>query len=166
MNSFIPGPDNSQNLRRALGAYPTGVTVITTQSDIGPLGITANSFSSVSLEPPLVLWSPARKSLRFNAFANAPHFAIHILGADQKHVCDQFSRVGHDFEGLDVTMNDHGVPLIEGCATRLECRAAAQHDGGDHLIILGHVERVTTTEHPALIFSRGRYGQISGPDPE
>lgn len=159
MSSFEPRSDNTEDLRRALGAYPTGVTVITTHSEIGPLGITANSFASVSLDPPLVLWSPARKSLRFNAFATATHFAIHILGEDQKPVCDQFSKVGHDFSGLDIDVNDHNVPLINGCAARLECRTETRHDGGDHLVIVGRVLRVTPGEGTPLVFARGRYGR-------
>lgn len=161
MTSFVPEAGNTLSLRRALGNYPTGVTVITTDSVIGPLGITANSFSSVSLDPPLVLWSPARASLRFDAFAKAQYFAIHILGEDQKHVCDQFSRQGHDFGDLDYSLNQHGVPLLGEFVTRLECSLAAQHDGGDHLIIVGRVEHVATRDKPALVFARGEYRALT-----
>jgi flavin reductase (DIM6/NTAB) family NADH-FMN oxidoreductase RutF len=90
---------SERDLRDALGRYATGVTVVTTMTPHGPLGMTVNSFSSVSLDPPLVLWSPARKSSRFPAFEASSHFAIHILAADQRPLAEHFARNGH-FEGI------------------------------------------------------------------
>ena len=84
MQTVTPGPDTTREFRDALGRFATGVTVVTTDSEIGPLGITANSFASVSLDPPLVLWAPARFSRRFKAFAETLYFAIHVIGAEQK----------------------------------------------------------------------------------
>ena len=86
-------------MRNALGGFATGVTVVTTMTETGPLGITANSFASVSLAPPLVLWSPARRSRRFPAFEAASHFAIHVLSAGQQALAERFSRAADGFEG-------------------------------------------------------------------
>lgn len=158
MHSFTPGPENMNDFRAALGAFPTGVTVITTHSRVGPLGMTANSFASVSLDPPLVLWAPARASLRFAAFAGAQHFAVHVLGEDQHDICRRFSKAGHEFDGLRVRRNAHGVPLIDGCLTRLECTVEGRHDGGDHLIIIGRVLNVSVQAGDPLVFLRGAYG--------
>ena len=161
MQSVTPGPETARDFRDALGRYATGVTVVTTQSDLGPLGITANSFASVSLDPPLVLWSPARASRRFPAFADCAHFAIHVLGEEQENVCRQFSREGTDFGGLDWTTGDAGTPLINGCLARFECETAARHDGGDHLIIVARVTRAAWRGGDPLVFSSGAYGRFN-----
>ncbi len=137
-------PDFSQrDLRDALGRFATGVTVVTTTTPRGPLGITANSFASLSLDPPLVLWSPARQSSRFAAFEAASHFAVHVLAVDQQAIAEHFARVGGGFErfGFDPGLGD--APLLRGCAARLECRHAARFDGGDHLICVGEVLRLS-----------------------
>jgi flavin reductase (DIM6/NTAB) family NADH-FMN oxidoreductase RutF len=147
--------------REALGGYATGVTVVTTMCDIGPLGITANSFASVSLEPPLVLWSPGKASKRFDAFASAEHYAIHILADDQRALCDQFSRDGLNFDGLDTDIGEAGTPLIKGCLARLECTQFSTHDGGDHLIILGKVNRVMSRGGKPLLFASGGFGSFT-----
>ncbi len=150
-----------RDLRNALGRFATGVTVVTTLTAEGPLGITANSFASVSLNPPLVLWSPARKSSRFPAFERAPFFAIHILGAGQRALAERFSRMGHDFAGIAFAEGQGGTPLIDGCAARFECRHAAGHDGGDHLIVVGEVLRLVENEGPPLLFHRGAYSALA-----
>lgn len=148
-------------LRDALGRFATGVTVVTVMTSDGPLGITANSFASVSLEPPLVLWSPARKSRRFAAFERAPFFAIHILSAEQRALADRFARTGDDFDGIAFTAGPQGTPLIDGCAARFECRHAAGHDGGDHLIVVGEILAVVEAEVPPLLFYRGGYAGLA-----
>ncbi len=155
-----------RDLRSALGRFATGVTVVTTATAQGPLGITANSFASVSLSPPLVLWSPARKSSRFPAFERAPFFAIHILGAGQRALADRFSRVGDDFDGIEFSAGQGGTPLIDGCAARFECSHAAGHDGGDHLIVVGEVLRIVENEVAPLLYHRGRYSALAGSDGE
>ncbi len=156
-------PDFSQReLRDALGQFATGVTVVTTMTPRGPLGITANSFSSVSLDPPLVLWSPARKSRRFPAFEAATHFAVHVLSAGQKALAERFSASGDGFAGVPYSAGLGDAPLIDGCAARFECRHAAGHDGGDHLIVVGEVLRLQQARLAPLIYHRGRYCGLTG----
>lgn len=151
-------PEFSQReLRDALGRFATGVTVVTTLGPGGPLGITANSFASVSLDPPLVLWSPARRSRRFPVFEAASHFAVHVLSAGQQALAERFAGSGQGFAGLEVGVGIGEVPLLEGCAARFECRHAARHDGGDHLIVVGEVLRLVANDLPPLVFWRGGY---------
>lgn len=163
MQSFVPGPETSADFRTALGRFGTGVTVVTCASDVGPLGITANSFASVSLDPPLILWSPARYSRRFGAYANAGHFAVHVMASEQDALARAFSANGDAWEGIDWVENAHGVPVIAGCLSVFECETHARHDGGDHEIIVGRVQRVTTRPGEALLFCQGRYGGFAAP---
>jgi len=156
LNSFDPAQD-ARAFRDALGAYATGVTVVTVPSADGPIGITANSFASVSLDPPLVLWSPAKSSKRFNYFTGVKHFAIHILDAHQQQLCDGFTRNKSAFDGFDVSTNEHDVPLIEGCLARFECSLHAEHDAGDHTIIIGQVTRAQSRDGLPLLFQSGRF---------
>lgn len=156
--SFRPDAANARAFRDALGAFTTGVTVVTCDSEAGPLGMTANSFSSVSLDPPLVLWSPARASRRCQAFEAAEHFAIHILADDQRYYCDVFATEGRNFDGLNWHLSANGVPLIEGCLARFECTRRAVHDGGDHVIIVGRVNAVSARKGRPLVFCEGQYG--------
>ncbi|NNE87662.1 MAG: flavin reductase family protein [Silicimonas sp.] len=158
--TFRPDAGDARAFRDALGTFPTGVTIVTCQSEKGPLGITANSFSSVSLDPPLVLWSPARASRRFAAFEAAQHFAIHVLAENQQHFCTTFASEGGNFSDLDWHTNDDGVPLINGCLTRFECERHAIHDGGDHAIIVGRVRAATVKDGSSLVFSGGAFGRF------
>ena len=160
MMRFVPGPDSQSDFRDALGAFATGVTVVTCRSSHGPLGITANSFSSVSLKPPLVLWCPARSSSRFDAFIRAQHFAIHVLRRDQHALCRRFASEGLAFEGLDWREDEAGVPEIDGCLARFECTREAVHDAGDHAIVVGLVSAVTRNRGEPLVFAGGRYGGV------
>lgn len=157
-NNFEPNSENTRLLRDAFGRFATGITVITTPSEDGPVGITANSFSSLSLDPALVLWSPSKGSFRFKYFEAAPNFAIHILADHQAHVCEGFARDKHAFEGLDMETNAHGVPLINNCLARLECRHVATHPGGDHVIVVGQVTNAQINQGNALGFFAGKYG--------
>lgn len=150
-----------RELRNALGRFATGVTVVTTMTADGPLGITANSFASVSLKPPLVLWSPARKSRRFPAFESAPFFAVHVLSAGQRSLAETFSSAADAFGALEYERGLGNVPLLADCAARFECRHSAGHDGGDHLIVVGEVLRVTQADREPLIFHQGRYGTLN-----
>lgn len=148
-------------LRGALGCFVTGVTVVTTMTDKGPLGMTANSFASVSLDPPLVLWSPARRSARFPAFEAASHFAVHILAEDQKGLSGDFATTGFEaFEDLPYTQGLGGVPLLSGCVARFECVQSAGHDGGDHLILVGEVKRFEQWDKKPLLYHRGQYATL------
>lgn len=143
-------------LRSALGQYATGVAVVTTMTSSGPLGMTVNSFSSVSLDPPLVLWSPARKSTRFPAFEASTHFAIHILAVDQRPLAEHFARSG-DFRSVPFALGIGEAPLLEGSAARLECLHAVHYDGGDHLIVVGEVLRLSEGARPPLLYHQGAY---------
>lgn len=151
----------SRALRDSLGCYATGVTVVTTMTPEGPLGMTANSFASVSLDPPLVLWSPARKSARFPAFEAASHFAVHVLAEDQKSVSSAFAASGYaPFSELGFSTGLGDVPLLDGCAARFECIQSAGHDGGDHLILVGEVKNFESSERRPLLYYRGNYAQL------
>lgn len=160
-NVFVPDPADSRRYRHALGAFSTGVTVVTLQGDAAPQGMTVNSFASVSLDPPLVLWSPAKSSSRHDLFAGARHFAIHVLGADQHDLSARFTRGGQGFEGLDYFLNEEGVPVLEDTLARFECERANVHDAGDHSIVVGRVLRAAHGEGEPLIFSRGAFGRFA-----
>ncbi|MFC7292601.1 flavin reductase family protein [Hirschia litorea] len=160
MASFKPETD-TKAFRNALGRFATGVTVITANGPDGPIGMTANSFTSLSLEPALVMWSPAKKSSRYEAFVNAPHFAIHILAHDQKEICNAFARSKSAFDQFEVTHNLHDVPVFSGCLAVFECKRFAVHDAGDHSIIVGEVEFTQEREGTGLVFSQGAFGAIN-----
>ncbi|TDL81331.1 flavin reductase [Palleronia sediminis] len=157
MSPFTP-----RELRDALGRFATGVTVITTRAETGPLGITANSFASVSLDPPLVLWMPAKSSGRYAPFTRAQRFAIHVMAADQHEISDGFVREGNIFDRLDVTWAEDGTPLLRDCLARFHCERWAVHDAGDHAIVLGRVMDAVHRDGDPLVFSSGRYGSFSG----
>jgi flavin reductase (DIM6/NTAB) family NADH-FMN oxidoreductase RutF len=159
---FVPGPERSREFRDALGRFATGITVVTTMTPHGPQAITANSFASVSLDPPIVLWSIARRSKRFAAFAECSHFAIHVLGAGQRELSQRFARSGHGFDGLAYQRGEAGVPLLDGCLSRFECRRLSGHEGGDHLIMLGAVTAASIGEGEPLLFFGGDYGRLAG----
>lgn len=146
-------------LRQVLGAFVTGVTVITTVDDEGRLhGLTANSFNSVSLDPPLVLWSQALKAYSHPVFRAAERFAVNILADDQIPVSARFAKAGEDkFAATPVRTGLGGVPLIEGCAAYLECRRVQGTQAGDHMIFLGQVERIERSGRRPLAFGGGRY---------
>ena len=155
-----PNQADPRVFRDALGQFGTGVTVVTCHTQAGPMGITANSFSSLSLDPPLVLWSPAKASGRYDAFYNAQYFAIHILAADQAEICMRFARSGQFPEGLAWSEGEGGTPLIDGCLSRFECQKFAAHDAGDHTIIIGHVTRLCRNSGAPLLFHSGKYGRF------
>ncbi|UTW44959.1 flavin reductase family protein [bacterium SCSIO 12696] len=151
--------DQQRQLRNALGCFATGVTVITTsKSDGTPEGMTANSFSSVSLEPPLVLWSIAKQSSCFHSFTNAEHFAIHVLTAEQQSVSNTFaSKENNKFAAVTWQADDNGTPLLEDYSARFICTMEQQHDGGDHIILVGRVEDFDCNDEPPLLFHSGGY---------
>lgn len=144
---FVPGPETHRAFRDALGAFATGVTVVTTLGPDGPVGITANSFASLSLDPPLVLWSPARSSRRFPLFAEAERFVINILAADQHEIARHFTRLPElPHGGLG--------PVV----ARFDCARHAVHEGGDHAIIVGRVLNAWHAGGAPLVFHAGRFG--------
>lgn len=155
-----PGAEDGRAFRAALGRYATGVTVITTRTAEGPLAMTANSFTSLSLAPPLVLWCPATGSARYPGFAAAAHYAIHVLAADQIDLCRRFAREGRDFSGIAAEETPEGAPALPGCLARFDCAAEAAHPGGDHAILVGRVLRAVTRSGDPLLFWGGRYGDF------
>jgi 3-hydroxy-9,10-secoandrosta-1,3,5(10)-triene-9,17-dione monooxygenase reductase component len=148
-----------QALRSALGAFATGVTIVSTRNaEEMDVGITANSFNSVSLDPPMVLWSLSRKAMSLPAFQSNSHFAVHILAADQDDLSRRFATQGADkFAGLRIERGFGDVPLIDGCAARFQCRTAFNYDGGDHVIFVGEVLAFDQSGRPPLLFHAGGY---------
>ncbi|GGM56102.1 flavin oxidoreductase [Micromonospora sonchi] len=152
--------------RRALGQFATGVTVIATSAGDQVVGLTANSFSAVSLDPPLVLWSIRKKSGRAPAFINNGHFTINVLAEDQMELAGMFGRPHEEqFAEIDWTAGRHGDPLLTGAIAHFECVNEAVLDGGDHHILVGRVERFARYDGAPLLFSQGQYG-VSSSHPE
>jgi 3-hydroxy-9,10-secoandrosta-1,3,5(10)-triene-9,17-dione monooxygenase reductase component len=146
-------------LRNALGQYATGVAIVTTLDAEGrPTGLTVNSFASVSLDPPLVLWSLALTSACLPAFQACRHFAVNVLTADQVALSNRFATNGVDkFADVAWTPGLGGVPLLADVGAVFECANEARHAGGDHAIFIGRVERFVHGEPSPLIFHAGRY---------
>lgn len=153
-------PIADRAFRDALGRYATGVTVVTATGTEGPVGMTANSFTAVSLAPPLVLWCPARRSARFGAITGAAHYSIHVLAFDQLDLGLHFARSGHDFAGLTEGTTPEGTPALSGVLARIDCAAHALHDGGDHAIVIGRVLRARFRDGAPLLFWGGLYGDF------
>jgi flavin reductase (DIM6/NTAB) family NADH-FMN oxidoreductase RutF/DNA-binding IclR family transcriptional regulator len=150
---------DARALRQVLGAFVTGVTVITTVDKEGrPQGLTANSFSSVSLDPPLILWSQSLSAPSHPIFRDAEYFVVNILADDQVDISNRFARGSSDkFAGCATRPGIGGVPLIEGCSAYLECRRMDSFPGGDHVVFLGQVERIERTGRQPLVFGGGKY---------
>ncbi|MFN4091972.1 MAG: flavin reductase family protein [Brevundimonas sp.] len=149
--------------RRALGAFATGVCVITADSPDGPLGITANSFTSVSLEPRLILWCLDERSERWPVFAAAERFAIHVLAADDQAVAKRFASGVSVLNADEFERRGDGPPCLPGSLARLECVTHDRIQMGDHMIIVGRVEAFDERPGDALTFFRGRYGLAPEP---
>lgn len=152
-------PFDRRDLRRALGQFATGVTVITTRAGDGRrVGLTANSFTSLSLDPPLVLWCLGKAAPSMSEFVECDHFAVNVLAADQHHLSRQFSTPSIDkFDGIEVIDGVGGVPLLNGAIARFTCRHVRHHDGGDHVIFIGEVEQYEALEGEPLVFHSGFY---------
>lgn len=150
---------DSKEFRRTLGAFPTGVTVITTRDEDGnPFGVTASSFNSVSLDPPLILWSQSTTSSSYPAFNKNDRFVVNILADHQINVSNQFAKSGPDkFRGIATTAGLGGIPVIDDCAAHLECTKVAAYPGGDHVVYIGRVERISRSAHRSLAFGDGKY---------
>jgi flavin reductase (DIM6/NTAB) family NADH-FMN oxidoreductase RutF len=148
-----------RDYRRALGQFATGVTVVTARASDGRrVGVTVNSFSSVSLDPPLILWSLSRQAPSFADFTNATHFAVNVLESGQHHLSRQFSTPLPDkFAGVKCAEGAGGVPLLHGVIAQFVCRKVRQYDGGDHVVLVGEVEQYNYNEGEPLVFHSGRY---------
>lgn len=150
--------------RDTLGLFVTGVTVITTRDAQGrAVGITANSFNSVSLEPPLILWSVGLNALSLDAFSKATAFAVHILRDDQAELSKRFAKSGQDkFSGLQTEPGLNDVPLLPDCAARLECLPFAQYPAGDHILFIARVHRLASDPNAMpLVYHGGRYAELA-----
>ncbi|MGL6162091.1 flavin reductase family protein [Microbulbifer sp.] len=162
--ALSPAFSRSRALRDTLGQFATGVTVVTTRDADGqPVGMTVNSFNSVSLEPPLVLWSIDKQALGYNAFTANDHFAVHVLKADQQHISNLFAGRGSDkFGQVHWHSGPAQLPLLDDCAAHFLCRRVQCIDGGDHTILLGEVLEFTASGGEPLVFHRGRYRALAG----
>jgi len=155
---------DSRDFRDALGCYPTGVTVVTA---VGPrreiIGITANSFSSVSLDPPLVLFSLNRRAHSLPVFLSTQHFAVNVLSADQEALSNQFAKaLGEKWQGVEYITWDSGCPILKGALASFECKIRHTYQGGDHVILVGEVLKIIAEpEGEPLLYLRGRYREIA-----
>lgn len=163
-NDFhIPTADTDpRDICKALGLFATGVTIVTTKTGAGEsIGLTCNSFSSVSLSPPLVLWSLSLRSPNLPNFLQATHFAVNVLAHDQIDLAQRFAQpMANKFEGVKHVAGAHGMPLIEHVGAQFECRTEARHYSGDHVIFIGNVLQYRFSERAPLLFFRGRYAAI------
>ena len=164
MNAAAPdaeAPIETAVLRAALGSFPTGVTVITARGPAGePVGLTCNSFNSVSLEPPLVSWGLRLASSSLEAFRQAPSFTVHVLAERQNELSTRFARrdIADKFAGLPWHEGLDGAPVLEGCVATFQCRKFAEHVAGDHVLFLGQVIRFDHRRgEDSLVFYRGAY---------
>lgn len=149
---------DTRELRNVFGSFVTGVTVITTIDAHGrPQGVTANSFSSVSLDPPLVLWSQANSSKSFAAFRDSDRFVVNILAEHQKELSQKFSKPGDKFDGVETMPRTANVPALVECCAYLDCRKIAAYPGGDHVVYLGQVEGIERNMRRPLAFAHGKY---------
>ncbi len=155
-------PIDPRDFRNALGTYATGVTIITAAGTDGkPYGLTCNSFASVSLNPPLVLWSLVLYSSSLSVFQNAGHFAVNVLGASQQALSNKFAKSSEDkFVGVEWTPGVGNAPLLTDSVANFQCRAVNRYYGGDHVIFLGAVEAYAYNRSEPLLFARGGYGRF------
>jgi flavin reductase (DIM6/NTAB) family NADH-FMN oxidoreductase RutF len=162
---LMTAPFSSRAFRDALGCFATGVAVATTCAPEGsPIGLTINSFASVSLDPPLVLFSLDRRSTHLAAFENGVGFAINILSEAQRAVSERFAGPESERWANQPWTPDpvNGLPVLPGSAAHLSCTAHAYHDGGDHIIVVGHVRWLDFhADRPPLLYLRGAYARAS-----
>jgi flavin reductase (DIM6/NTAB) family NADH-FMN oxidoreductase RutF len=159
--------ENPREIRNLLGQFATGVTVITTRSKQGrKVGMTANSFSSLSLDPPLILWSLSKTAPSLSDFVEAEHFAIHMLAQEHHLLSGHFAKASVDkFAGIAHRDSDVGVPILEDVLATLVCRNVTQYEGGDHLIFIGQIEQYQQRQGEPLVFHAGKY-RVAAAHPE
>jgi flavin reductase (DIM6/NTAB) family NADH-FMN oxidoreductase RutF len=151
---------DSAHFRQALSQFATGVTIITTRLGDGSFrGLTASSFNSVSLEPPLVLWSLSDKANSLPIFSGNSHYVINVLSAGQEDIARRFSRRGADpFASTEYELSRTGQPILKGVTAWFECHNRSRYPEGDHVIFVGEVEECAVHPQPALIFHAGQFG--------
>jgi len=152
---------NPHEFRNALGQFATGVTIVTTiDGEAKPVGVTASSFNSVSLDPPLVLWSLAKTAHSMPAYQNSGGFNVHVLASHQSDLSNQFARPSDDkFAGITWSPCEQGFPLLPEYAALFRCKTHFQYEGGDHIIFVGEVIDYQTHDFPVLVFQGGRYAE-------
>lgn len=157
-------PIDRSELRRVMGHFATGVTIITTRDlDAKPYGLTANAVCSVSLTPPLLLICIDRRAESHPAFERARLFAVNVLSLGHEHLSRHFAISGGDkFIDVPHRSGATGAPILEGALAAIECRVVAAHEGGDHMIYVGEVEHLEATEGDPLVFFRGQYRRLHG----
>jgi flavin reductase (DIM6/NTAB) family NADH-FMN oxidoreductase RutF len=159
------GP-SSTDVRSAFGAFATGVVVITAIDADRPIGLVANSFNVVSLDPPFVLWTLGPGSSNHEAFRRSPVFAANILGREQQALAERFAAKGGDkFDGVPQARGSGGVPVLAGCLATLECRAHSQHEVAESVVIVGRVERSSVQSLAPLLFYAGGFRHLAGSNP-
>ncbi len=154
---------DSLEFRRVLGNFPTGVTVVTAMTSHGPVGLTIGSFASVSLEPPLVMFCPDKRSGTWEQISQLGRFCVNVLGADQSKISSIFAgKAANKFDGVAWHPLNSGAPIIDGTVAWIDCVVHATHDGGDHEIVVGQVEALAAeNDHSPLIFFKGAYGRFT-----
>ena len=154
---------DTTHFRHALSQFATGVTIITARLEDGSfLGLTASSFNSVSLTPPLVLWSLAQNASSLPVFSGNSHYVINVLAADQVELAERFSRrVANRFEGVEFDLSHTGLPILKGAVAWFECHNRSRYPEGDHVIFVGEVERCDAQSKAALLFHNGRFGSTT-----
>jgi len=158
-SNAVPPEFDTAHFRVALSQFATGVTIITTRLPDGTFfGLTASSFNSVSLDPPLVLWSLAQGASSLPVFSGNSHYVINILAGDQTVLAERFAmRINNRFEGVEFDLSHTGLPILKGAAAWFECHNRSRYPEGDHVIFVGEVERCGVLPKPALVFHGGRF---------
>ena len=154
-----------REFRNALGQFATGVCVITANPEGDePFGMTVNSFASVSLDPPLILWSLQNDSEMFEAFERSKHFAVNVLCADQQDLSNKYAKKGdHRLDAEHFELSPRGIPVMPACQVSFECEMEARHPGGDHVILVGRVLAFESRDKGApLLFCAGAYRELAG----
>jgi flavin reductase (DIM6/NTAB) family NADH-FMN oxidoreductase RutF len=171
-DDLIPHIDQ-RLFRETMGRFVTGVAVASTlDRDGAPVGVTVNSFTSVSINPPMVLFCLDRKASTLPAFVDSRHFAVNVLAADQVDLCDRFARRPGDWQGIRLETWETGAPVIADCVAAVDCTLAHLHDGGDHRILLGRVMRLgRLRDVEPLVYHRGAFAHLDrrrrpAPSPE
>jgi flavin reductase (DIM6/NTAB) family NADH-FMN oxidoreductase RutF len=148
-----------KHLREALGTFATGVTIVTTVGDGGQrIGLTANSFTSVSIDPPLVLWSLSKRSANLDSFRGASHFAVNVLSSAQQALCMRFAQRSETdrFDGVPLEASELGLPVLQDALASFECAKHDEYEAGDHVVFIGRIENYRKGDGEALIFNAGR----------
>lgn len=162
----LPTPIDRRVFREIMGRFPTGVAIVAARSTDGsPIGVTVNSFTSVSLDPPLILFCLSRTARSFSGFAAASVFSVNFLGRDRRALSQRFAMSPFDWQGVETETWETRAPILSEAAAAIDCRVAARHDGGDHEIIVGRVVAMAMlADTPPLVYYRGAYSEVTDGD--